>query len=293
MSERYLNPFVDYGFKKLFGTEENKDLLISFLNALIGGENPIKNLYYKNVERIGEFVGTRTNYFDVYCQTASGEEIIVEMQNTWQPYFKDRMLYYAAKPIRDQVKKGVKNWEFYLKDVYVVAMMNFELPAKEYPKDSFLHKVQLMDVEDHHVFYDKLTLIYVELPKLDNVTPDLATPLGRWLHALNNLYYYDKKPSELKEPVFDKLFHQAELAQFTPEQDLAYERSMKVYLDTYNQLRGAHILGVAEGKEQGLAEGERRAKLETARKLLEMGIDRETVCKATGLSETTIIEIIQ
>lgn len=301
--ERYLNPFVDYGFKKLFGTEENKDLLISLLNALIGGEDPIKDLSYKNVERIGDLVGTRTNYFDVYCETSSGEEFIVEMQNSWQPFFKDRTLYYAAKPIRDQGNKGMeesddpndgngeenkkrnKGWDFRLKNVYVVAMMNFKLPNKEYAEDSFLHKIQLMDVEDFHVFYDKLTLIYLELPKVDKVKLDLNTPLGQWLHALNGLYYYDAKPIELKEAVFEKLFRQAELAMLTPDQDLAYERSRKVYLDTLNEVRGAHILGHREG----LAEGTAKTKLELAKKMLTIGLEMDTVTQVTGLSDKEIL----
>jgi predicted transposase/invertase (TIGR01784 family) len=346
MCERYLNPFVDYGFKKLFGTEENKDLLISLLNALLCREDPITDLTYKNVEQIGEINGTRTNYFDVYCTTANGEEFIVEMQNSWQPFFKERMLYYASKLIRNQGKKGIqkalddafnplealehgiifgkdpdmdqnekkrnKGWDGRLNDVYVIAMMNFKLPNKEYADESFIHKIQLMDVNDLRVFYDKLTLIYVELPKVDKVKLDLNTPQGKWMHALNNLYFYDQKPSELKEPVFDKLFRQAELAQLTPEQDMDYERSMKVYLDTYNQLKGAHILGEKEGlakgekiglakgekiglekgKEIGLAEGKTKANLETARRMLDLGIDTDTICKATGLSKEEIADLV-
>ena len=327
MYERYLNPFVDYGFKKLFATEENKDLLISFLNAIIGGKDPIVDLRYKIVERIGDLVGTRTNYFDVYCETGHGDEFIVEMQNTWQPFFKDRTIYYAAKPIHDQGKKGIqaaldtqaledveeetlepdsngdekkrnKGWDYKLKNVYVVAMMNFRLPKKEYPEDSFFHKIQLMDVEDFHVFYEKLTLYYVELPKIDNMKLDLNTPFGRWFHALNNLYYYDRQPRELKEPVFDKLFRQAELARLTPDQDLAYERSMKVYLDTFNQIEGARILGhddgLAEGKElglaQGLAEGKREANREIAKKMLSLGMDMETILAVTGLSAEEVLQ---
>ena len=332
MEERYLNPFVDYGFKKLFATEENKDLLISLLNALIGLEDPITDLTYKNVEQIGEINGTRTNYFDVYCTTSADEEFIVEMQNSWQPFFKDRMLYYASKLIRNQGKKGIqqiidssdnknedknkrqkkkgiktrnKDWDFELKNVYVVAIMNFKLPSKEYPDESFLHKIQLMDVDDLRVFYDKLTLIYVELPKLDDVELDLSTPQGQWLYALNSLYYYDQKPEELKGAVFDKLFRQAELAQLTPDQDLAYERSMKVYLDTYNQLKGARILGqreglakgekigLAKGKELGLAEGKElglaEAKLETAQKMLSLGISPEIVTQVTGLPYSSLL----
>ena len=129
-----------------------------------------------------------------------------------------------------------------------------------------------MDVNDLRVFYDKLTLIYVELPKVDKAKLDLNTPRGRWMHALNNLYFYDQKPKELKEAVFDKLFRQAELAQLTPEQDLAYERSLKVYFDTYQEILGGHVLGFregrAEGKKIGLEKGKElgisQQKLETA-----------------------------
>ena len=104
---RYINPFIDYGFKKLFATEGNKDILISFLNAVIEDPaDPIIDLVHKNVEQIGEFNGERSSYFDVYCQTVSGRRFIVEMQNSWQPFFKDRTLYYASKAIRDQ---GVKD----------------------------------------------------------------------------------------------------------------------------------------------------------------------------------------
>ena len=301
--ERYINPFVDYGFKKLFGTEENKDLLISFLNAIIGEEeDAITNIIYKNVEQIGEITGTRTNYFDVYCTTVSGREFIVEMQNTWKPYFKDRTLYYAAKPIRDQGKRGLqqseekqekpKVWDNRLNDVYLVAVMNFSLPNKEYPEDSYYHKIKLMDVEDHHVFYEKLTLIYLEMPKLKRVGLDLNTMRGKWLYALHMLSNYDYQPEELREGVFEKLFRQAELANFTPAQDLAYERSQKVYWDTYNEIRGAKLIGheegLAEGKELGIAEGKelgiREEKLATARRLLDRGMSMEEVSELTDLS---------
>ena len=185
----------------------------------------------------------------------------------------------------EEDKKRNKGWDFRLKNVYVVAMMNFKLPNKEYAEDSFLHKIQLMDVEDFHVFYDKLTLIYLELPKVDKAKLDLNTPLGRWLHALNGLYYYDAKPIELKEAVFEKLFHQAELAMLTPDQDLAYERSRKVYLDTLNEVRGAHILGHREG----LAEGTAKTKLEMAKKMLTLGLEMDTVTQVTGLSDKEIL----
>ena len=319
MTGRYITPFADYGFKKLFGTEENKDLLISLLNAIIADDDPISDLNYANVEQIGDIIGTRTNYFDVFCHTHSGRQFIVEMQNTWKPFFKDRTVYYAAKPIRDQGKVGIqktrdqlrrekeikraedflkeaeekrerefkksgKPWNFRLENVYLVAIMNFVLPYKEYPIDSYFHKIKLMDVEDHHVFYDKLTLIYIEMPKLENVNFKLDTMRDKWMYALNHLYYYDEYPEELHDDIFKKLFEQAELARYTPEQQLAYERSEKVYLDSVNDIEGAHILGKEEGLEEGLAQG----KLEIALRMRQEGLDDAIIERLTGISKDEI-----
>ena len=326
MTDRYITPFADYGFKKLFGTEENKDLLISLLNAIIDdNDDPITDLFYKNVEQIGDIIGTRTNYFDVYCNTKNGRQFIVEMQNTWKPFFKDRTVYYAAKPIRDQGKVGTpkskeqlirereiqraeaflkeaeekrekalkkkrgEGWNYNLKDVYLVAIMNFILPYKEYPANSYFHKIKLMDIEDHHVFYDKLTLIYIEMPKLLDIDLKLDTMRDKWMHALNHLYYYDDYPEELQEDVFKKLFEQAELARYTPDQQLTYERSRKVYLDTINDIEGARILGEEEGEERGkqlgIEEGREQEKLEIARKMMQSGMDYTTIKQLTGLSK--------
>ena len=121
MSGKFISPYTDYGFKKLFGTEENKDLLISLLNSLISDKaDPITDLTYKNVEQIGRAIKQRASYFDVYCETQSGSKFIVEMQSGKQDYFKDRSLFYAAKPIRDQGIIG-DQWDFRLEEVYMIA----------------------------------------------------------------------------------------------------------------------------------------------------------------------------
>lgn len=306
---RYINPFVDYGFKKLFATEGNKDILISFLNAVIeDAGDPIVELTHKNVEQIGEFNGTKTSYFDVYCQTANGRRFIVEMQNTWKPFFKDRTLFYAAKAIRDQgdqidptnrtsVTKGKeKKWDYRLNEVYLIAVMNFNFPKKEYGPDDYYHKVMLSDVDDHHVFYDKLTLIYLEMPKVGEAKLDLGRPLDRWLKVLYLLWGGEQFPSELDEPVFRKLYKQAEYARFNPDQQLTYERSRKVMWDTYSEIEGGRILGheqgLEEGREQGLKEGREEGRkegrkegfLEVARKMLAMGLDKTTIAETTGIN---------
>ena len=321
---RYINPFVDYGFKKLFATEGNKDILISFLNAVIEDSNdPIVELTHKNVEQIGEFNGTKTSYFDVYCQTANGRRFIVEMQNTWKPFFKDRTLFYAAKAIRDQgdqidptdralvTEKEQKKWDYRLNEVYLIAVMNFNFPKKEYGPDDYCHKVMLSDVDDHHVFYDKLTLIYLEMPKLGEAKLDMTRPLDRWLKVLYLLWGEEQFPPELDEPIFRKLYKQAEYARFNPDQQLTYERSRKVMWDTYSEIEGGRILGfeqgleegrekgleegrekgLEEGREKGLEEGLKEGRkegrkeslLEVAKKMLAMGLDKDTIAEATGV----------
>ena len=100
--ERYINPYTDFGFKKLFGTEMNKDLLISFLNALFYGHEVVRDVTYLNNEHFGASVLDRKAIFDVYCENEQGEKFIVEMQKAEQNYFKDRSLYYATFPIREQ-----------------------------------------------------------------------------------------------------------------------------------------------------------------------------------------------
>ena len=266
MMETFINPYTDYGFKKLFGTEQNADLLISLLNALIcedGDKDPIVSISYKNVEHIGEINTMRSSWFDVFCQTQSGAEFIVEMQNGKEIYFKDRSLYYATIPIQEQGKKGYakaeeenrawrkkmaeigewikeeekkprKGWNFRLKDVYLVAMLNFVFPGNEYPANEYFHKIKLMDVKDKHVFYDKLTLIYLEMPKLHNTEFKLDTMRDKWMYALYSLIYAEKQPPELEEDIFQKFFYEARLANFNESQLFSYQVSLISMWDSYN-----------------------------------------------------------
>lgn len=296
--EKYINPFIDYGFKKLFATEGNKDILISFLNAVIEDtKDPIVDLTYKNVEQIGEFNGERSSYFDVFCKTSSGRHFIVEMQNSWQPFFKDRTLYYAAKAIREQgvkeedptarkrakEKKKHKKWDYHLNEVYLIAVMNFTFPDDEYGLDDYCHRVMLTDLHDQHVFYDKLTLIYLEMPKVGDVELDMNRPLDRWLKVLYMLWGEEDCPPELDEPVFRKLYREAEFARLTENQQNTYESSWMRELDIYNQIEGGRILGHKEGLKEGREEGRTESALKIAHKMLDMGMGKDTILEATGI----------
>ena len=296
--ERYINPYTDFGFKKLFGTEMNKDLLISFLNALLSGHEVICDITYLNSEHFGENFRDRKAIFDVYCENEQGEKFIVEMQKAEQDYFKDRSVYYATFPIREQAPRG--NWDFQLKGVYTVGILNFVFPDDEYSPDCFHHEVKLMDTEDKHVFYDKLTFVYLEMPKFNKTETELVTMFDKWLFVLRNLSRLMERPAALQERVFTKLFEQAEIAHFTPQDARDYEESVKVYRDLTNVVNTAERKGreeglqeglqqgreegIQEGLQQGREEGVLQEKLNTARKMREMGMATDMISQVTGLT---------
>jgi len=119
----FINPFTDYGFKKIFGQEVSKELLIDFLNSLLLGERVIKDLTFLNNERLPGDEDMRAIIYDVYCTTDSGEQIIVEMQNRTQSNFKERALYYVARALSEQGQRG-RGWQYSVKAVYGIFFMN-------------------------------------------------------------------------------------------------------------------------------------------------------------------------
>ena len=285
--ERYINPYTDFGFKKLFGTELNKDLLISFLNALLSGKKKeIKDLSYLNSEHLGDGYGDRRAVFDVYCETEDGGRFIVEMQKAEQAYFKDRSVYYSTYAIREQAPKGP--WDYHLEDVYTVGLLNFTFPSDEYPADSFVHEVKLKDNEDNHVFYDKLTFIYLEMPKFTKTEDELVTMFDKWMFALHNLARLMERPAALQERIFKRLFEQAEIARFNENERREYQESVKDYWDYYSTMKTAMQKGEAKGRAEGLAEGEARGRAEVARNLKQLGLSLKDIASATGLTNEEI-----
>ncbi len=237
--ERYINPYTDFGFKKLFGTEMNKDLLMSFLNALFNNdEKEIEDVQYLNSEHLGDGYGDRRAVFDVYCKTKDGGRFIVEMQKAEQTYFKDHSLYYSTFAIREQAPKG-KDWDYHLEDVYTVGVLNFKFPGDEYPAGSYRHEIKLKDVEDNHVFYPKLTFVYLEMPKFNKTEDELVTMFDKWMFVLRNLSRLLDRPKALQDPIFDRLFEQAEIAKYSPEERREYEVSVKNYWDYNSTMKTA------------------------------------------------------
>lgn len=290
MEEKYINPHTDFGFKRLFGSEFNKELLISFLNALFAGKQEIKDVTYMNTEQLGERIESRRAIFDVYCETENGEKFIVEMQNVYQEFFKDRTIYYSTFPIREQAKTG--EWDFHLNGVYTVGLLNFIFENKGESAKRMQHEVKLMDVDTKEVFYDKLTYLYVEIPKFNKVEAELETMYDKWMYVLKNLSRLLERPAALQERVFTKLFEQAEIAKFNAQELKAYEESMNAYRDIVNAINTEGKIKYAEGREDGRAEGRaegmEKRNIEIARNMLGNGESIDKIMLYTGLSKEDI-----
>ncbi len=277
IQEKYVNPFTDFGFKKIFGEEPNKDLLIDFLNQVLPAHHQIKELSYLNTEHLGISELDRKAMFDLYCESPSGEKFIVEMQKAKQNYFKDRSVYYATFPIQQQAKKG-EIWNYELSAVYFVGILDFVF-AENINNNEVLHEVKLRN-KFNEVFYDKLTFIYLEMPKFTKTLEELETTFDKWLYVLKHLPKLQEKPLKLQERVFGKLFESAQIAKFNQEEMRKYEESLKVYRDIHAVIETAKDDAFDEGKIEG--------KIEVAKNLVSLGLDNETIVKATGLKTEEI-----
>lgn len=290
--EKYINPFTDFGFKKLFGEELNKDLLLDFLNELLKEEQgQIKDLTYLKTEHLGLTESDRKAIFDLYCENERGEKFIVELQKSKQNFFKDRTVYYSTFPIREQAKRA--DWNFELKAVYTIAILDFVFDSDKNEPNKFRYDVKLQDIETNKIFYDKLTFIYLEMPKFKKSIDELSTRFEKWLYLIRNLNQLERIPESLRERIFEKVFETAEIAKFTPEQILSYEDSLKYYRDLKNSLDTAREEGEAEGiikgEQIGIVKGEQigivKGKLEVARNMLSIGLSLEVIAQALELTE--------
>lgn len=250
---RYINPFTDFGFKKLFGSEPNKDLLIDFLNEVaLPTERKIINLQYKPTEHLPKTELERKAIFDLYCVGSNNERFIVEMQKAEQDYFKDRSVYYASFPIQEQAQRGKnpelgnKSWDYKLSEIYTVGILDFVFDETA-SNQKVRSEVKLKD-QDCKVFYDKLTFIYLEMPNFTKTEEELETNYDKWLYVLKHLPEMEKRPQKLQERIFKRLFEVAEIAKFTTIEREEYEESMKIYRDLRNIMDSKYRKGKIEAK---------------------------------------------
>ena len=289
---KYVSPYTNFGFKKLFGEEANKDLLIDFLNQLLPPHHQIAELSFKNNENIPDLPVERKAIFDIHCKATSGEHFIVEMQKAKMDFFKDRALFYATFPIRDQAKKGL--WDFQLLPIYMIAILDFKYD-EEVERQKFFRHVQLRD-QDSDIFFENLHFKFIQMPLFTKEEHELETHFDEWIYFLKKLETFDDIPQILKEPIFEKAFKSAEIANFTADQRDQYEFSRIGYLEIValkNQAEAAE-----KRAEAAIIEAEKRAKAEIAREKAEIAREMKAngepiskIKKYTGLSDSEIEQL--
>lgn len=270
--DRYINPLTDFGFKKLFGSEPNKELLIDFLNQIIP-DRKIKDLSYSSGEKQGLTELDRKAIFDLYCIGDNGERFIVEMQKAKQNFFKDRSVFYASFPIQEQGKKN--QWDYKLDPVYSVGILDFIFDDHK-EENELLHVVELKN-QRCEVFYDKLKFVYIELPKFTKKEDELETQFDKWMYVFTHLANLQDRPKQLQDRIFTKLFEAAEIAKFSPKEREAYETSLKYYRDIKNVVDTSIETGINIGIDKGI--------LQTAIKMKIEGLSNEQIKRMTGLSD--------
>ncbi len=276
MKAKYINPFTDFGFKKIFGEEASKPLLLDFLNSLLPPSNKIKGLSFKNTEHLGQTAADRKSLFDIYCEAESGEKFIVELQKAKQNFFKERTVYYSTFPIREQAERG--EWNYNLTPVFCIGILDFTFDDYENEKErnEVVHTIKLKN-QNGKTFYEKLTYIYLEMPNFIKQENEMESRLDKWLFFIKHLEDFQQIPAMFKgEVVFNEAFEKAELAKFDNAEWESYERSLKDYRD----LKGYMDTAFDEGKIEG--------KIEVAKKLKAKGLSTKEIAELTGLSEGAI-----
>ena len=306
---KYIDLMVDWSFKKIFGTEVNKDILIEFLKVIFP-QYAISDITYVPTEQLGIMEDDRKAIFDVLCRTVDGKTFLVEMQRGYQKHFFERALFYTSFPIMKQGKKalaeearGNRPWDFSLDGVFFLGILNFKYEDDEMTE----HRYRLLEATSKKLMTDKLEFVFVEVDKFDKSEDELETDLDKWLYLLKNMSNLLKRPERLRDRIFTKLFDVAELAQLDDEDRIKYIKAMNTERDTYNQIEYAretgreegHKVGKEEGRKEGKEEGIKEGREEGAKqkscdiaeRMLEKGIDIETILELTGLTAEEVSKL--
>ena len=277
---KYINPFTDVGFKRIFGQELSKPLLLDFLNSLFEGEKHIVNLTFLDKEQPALFVEDRSLIYDIYCETDEGEKIIVEMQNKSQPFFKNRSIYYVSESIARQGERG-SSWNYEIDSVYLVAFLNFS-PLDF--KKQFRTDVVLAEKDTKEQFSDKLRMIYLQLPLFKKEADECENQVERWIYLLKNMEILNRLPWAAQSAVFKKLESIADVSAMTRAERLQYDEALKKYRDTISVFEGVRM----EGRMEGNAEGRENEKKATIQRLLASGASVDIIAIATGMTEADV-----
>lgn len=281
---RYLNPLTDYGFKRIFG---DKDIMMAFLTDLLNPESPIQDIEFLDKDLVGDTDVQRGVIYDLRCKTEDGSEFIVEMQNSSQDNFSDRILYYLSRSISTQQHKGNVDWRFRLAPVYGIFFLNFQLKGL---KPQSIRTIELKVSETGELFSDKMKAYTLELSDYRGKPTEYPkSRIEYWLYNLVNMETMTTAlPFQNEQPIFMKMGGISEYAHLNDEERRKYDKSLDDYRTTLSVMDHQRSEGRAEGLAEGQVKGAKNMAIESARKMKQDGMPAELIQKYTGLTSDEI-----
>lgn len=284
-------PLTDFGFKRMFGTEQNKDLLMDYLNCCIGKtEGIITDIQYLPQEQLGEFPNEKRMIFDIHCANQNKEHFLLEMQKGWQDYFIRRTIAYVCRTVSSKIHKGNRTYNF--PKVVSYNLLDFNAPEFAFSDNYFWH-IRLKNQFDEN-FLDFFSIYYMELRKFAAQIRN-GKPMDRmqqWNYILNNMQKASMEELPIRDELFEKAFDVCNYQKLNTMEKLEYEKSVLDYEDVKYAIecnsRYAFNKGVAEGEARGKAEGKAEERLAMAKAMLLKGLDLDMISSITELSAEEI-----
>ena len=283
VTSKYVDLLTNSGFKAVFGDRDNKDVVMSVINALLPPHRHVTDIEYAPTEHQGRLIKNKEFRYDFMCKGADGVAFIVEVQCYPEAYWFQRCVSYASRAYDRQNKKGD---EYDVPPVYLIGLMGVEMKhsSMETWNNRYVAEYVFMEKLSHELQDDTIIIIFAELARFDKSLEECENDLERMLYVLKNVGRLNKKPEALRHEIFTRIFSACEIARFSEEKRIEYDQDM------YDERRHMGEINTARriGHEEGLAEGREEAKMETAMKFKQLGVDVETIAKATGLSKDVI-----
>lgn len=281
-----INPRVDFAFKKLFGSEENKDLLMSLINAIVSEQEQVVEVELKNPYNLADYQAGKMSILDIKARSENGRWFNVEMQISEDYNFDKRAIYYWAKLVTEQLSEGMMFKE--LKKTISINILDFNfIPglAEVHSCYKIINTATGKDDKLHDIF----ELHYVELRKFTKQQEQVSSALDRWSTFLTKADKLDKNhvPKELADdPAIVKAITAVD-RMFNEEERVVYETRMQSLADVESKIASAEEKGIEKGMEKGINQAI------TAINLAKQGADYQTIAKVTGLSESDIKRLLQ
>lgn len=291
----------DSGFKIVFGTEgRSEKLLMTMLNRLLGLK--IVKVKYLPTERLGLTEEESKSVFDIYCSDSQGRRFLIEMQMWSQHYYHKRAVYYSSLSVQDQCRIEKQNqkdhgspWDYYFPPVFQVSFLNFPnsiVGDKDDGCNQYVSHFVYRSKDTGHELGDGTNIVFIDLQKFMKSEDECESIQDKWLYSIRNMHLLKARPAWVSGSEFEELYDEAEIASWSSEKRIQYEKNIMNQNDydniLYERYHDGHKIGHAEGHAEGRSIGVIDGKSEVAQNMLKEGMDVELISRLTGLTEEQI-----